>query len=1013
MSASHPKISLFLLGAPRLEVEGEVVSLATQKAQALLAFLAINETRHSRERLATLLWGNVSDKRARSNLRNALYLLRDEIGEDIFLLERHYVALQSDSVWVDFKQLERTVSQSHVEIDTLKNALALWRAPFLDGVSFSGLHVFDEWLSRERERSYLMVRDGWMRLSKLLIMQGEQAQALDAVRRVIFLDPLSEDAHQHLMRLYLRTGNRVAVLQTFEMLKKYLEQELGILPDPESVALQRKALNLEAWLPENASIHLSHQGALVGRKNEIEQLSAQWRITLPVGPARMMLLTGEPGIGKTSLLSAWRESLPNNALFLTTRAFEPQRNTAYSLWTQLLRASFDEIDLAKIDLSEQWLSELASLLPELYQKRPDLPRSRYDDSELARGRLMEAIYQWAIALARTQPLCFFVDDLQWGDQASLQVFAYLLKKGESLPLFIVATQRTGETLSHLQATVEKLQGLSVLHTQPLQRLSFDEVGVLLATLDLQPKDPITFLQRIYQETAGNPLFVVEMAQAIHHIDLDRTPELPIPSTIQGVIRTRLSRLAKETRQVLALASLLAQDFNTGFLQNAGNFPPAALANALDEASKLNIIVKQVSGSYQFSHIKIADVLAADLPPEIKQDAHKKIAQTLEKSASDEVERISYHYEKADELTFAVEYALRAAKRSVEFYVDEDALTWYERALNLLTDKNISIVPEKVRDLAPFEQIHISEHLPLDVLGLVYRQRGLIAQRTGNYAQAEADFRLALGRAENHQRLDEQGAAHNLISFLAYLRSEYHLVADHAQHTLDFGTKADVPQLRAADLRNLGIAAYHTQDFDRALSLYKEALNVYEGVEDKVGIATCYNNTGFALRTLRRYEEAILSFEKAFDHYESAGQMEGQALILANIGRTYASQGDAEKALDYLDRAHQLSRDIRADWITVKVWRTKSRVFAQKGAWEKAFEAATEAKSLAEILGSDEDLGAVYRLLGEIAAAWEESNLGAPEAYFTQSIIILERVGEQYEIQRSLDSFERYKISTGE
>ena len=142
-------------------------------------------------------------------------------------------------------------------------------------------------------------------------------------------------------------------------------------------------------------------------------------------------------------------------------------------------------------------------------------------------------------------------------------------------------------------------------------------------------------------------------------------------------------------------------------------------------------------------------------------------------------------------------------------------------------------------------------------------------------------------------------------------------------------------------------------------------------------------------------------------------MEGQALILANIGRTYASQGDAEKALDYLDRAHQLSRDIRADWITVKVWRTKSRVFAQKGAWEKAFEAATEAKSLAEILGSDEDLGAVYRLLGEIAAAWEESNLGAPEAYFTQSIIILERVGEQYEIQRSLDSFERYKISTGE
>jgi tetratricopeptide (TPR) repeat protein len=444
------------------------------------------------------------------------------------------------------------------------------------------------------------------------------------------------------------------------------------------------------------------------------------------------------------------------------------------------------------------------------------------------------------------------------------------------------------------------------------------------------------------------------------------------------------------------------------LQKTGDISAENLGLALTEALNANILTQQVSGFYQFSHIKIADVLAADLPFATKQNGHKKIAENLVQTTPDEVERISYHYEKADELTLALDYALRAAKRAVELYVDEDALTWYEHSFSLLADQELFLDPEQVRGLAPFEQIHISEQLPLDVLGLVYRQRGLIAQRTGNYAQAEADFQLALGRAKSRQRLDEQGAAHNLLSFLAYLRSEYPLVADHAKATLDFGAKADVPPLRAAGLRNLGIAAYHTQNFDRALALYEEALKVYESVGDKVGIATCHNNTGFALRTLRRYEEAVFAFEKAFLHYEAAGQIEGQALILANIGRAYAAQGNATKALDHLERAHQLSKEIRTDWITVKIWRTKGRVFAQDARWQEASDAANKALSLAEMLGSDEDIGAIYRLLGEIAAAWYEGNLGEPETYFIQSIEILKKVGEQHEIQRSMNSLARYK-----
>ena len=219
MSVSDPPAKLFLLGAPRVRIDGKTVSLPTQKAEALLAFLAVHETRHSRERLATLLWGNVSDKRARSSLRNALYILRDYIGEDIFLLERNYAAIKPNTFWVDFRHLEQTVSAPYADVEGLKEALALWRAPFLDGVSFSDLPSFDEWLSRERERSHLFYCAGWLRISKLLVMEGKYPQALEAARHLVSLDPFSEPAHRHLMRLHLISGDRVAALKIFDDLR--------------------------------------------------------------------------------------------------------------------------------------------------------------------------------------------------------------------------------------------------------------------------------------------------------------------------------------------------------------------------------------------------------------------------------------------------------------------------------------------------------------------------------------------------------------------------------------------------------------------------------------------------------------------------------------------------------------------------------------------------------------------------------------------------------------------------
>ena len=277
---------------------------------------------------------------------------------------------------------------------------------------------------------------------------------------------------------------------------------------------------------------------------------------------------------------------------------------------------------------------------------------------------------------------------------------------------------------------------------------------------------------------------------------------------------------------------------------------------------------------------------------------------------------------------------------------------------------------------------------------------MIQQRIGQYDDAEFSFRKALERGEARGRLDEQAAAHNLLSFLAYLRSDYDGVDRHAQKALNLAAQAGEPALRAPGLRHLGIAVYRTADYARARQLYDEALVAYRQAGDQLGVATVYNNIGFVLRTQACYKEAIAAFQEALTIYEATGQIEGVALICSNIGRTYAFSGDLEQAQQYLERGLTLSTESHTDWITVKIHRTMGNVFAQNEQWPQALVHAQQAQKLATSLGSAEDLGATLRLLGEIASAWPDSNLGHATAYFEQSMALLQQVGAQDELERT-------------
>jgi DNA-binding SARP family transcriptional activator len=256
---------LRLLGEPQLLYDGSSLgeSLA-QKEQALLIYLACQpEQRFSREHLATLLWGDTPQSQARYNLRRALWNLRralDQVGlppESCLVTEGTWIYVPpSAPCWVDVLDFEQVLQacfqdpQSHFSpasegIRRIRKALDLYQGNFMAGFSVLRAPNFEEWLVLERERLFLLLLRALTSLIQGFIARGERNEAIAGCQRLLVLDPLQEDIHRLLMRLYWETGQRPQALRQYNTYQELLQRELGIEPLEETQDLYRRILQTE------------------------------------------------------------------------------------------------------------------------------------------------------------------------------------------------------------------------------------------------------------------------------------------------------------------------------------------------------------------------------------------------------------------------------------------------------------------------------------------------------------------------------------------------------------------------------------------------------------------------------------------------------------------------------------------------------------------------------------------------------------------------------------------------
>ena len=671
------RLQVQLLGGVEIILDGRRLrAFHSLRLQRILALIVLRRDPQHRSRLAFELWPDSDEPQARTNLRKLLHDLRHslpDVGE-----------------FVEFdNEIVRWIATGPSEVDVLRFQDAMAAGDFdLAARLYSGDLLpacYDDWVVDERAKLRAQAYGALKRLADEAAGRSDHKATLRYAQRLIELEPTDEAAVHMQMEAHLALGDRAAALRAYHRCAEALERDLAVAPG-EAIGSMYEQLRAGAFNRDEAQAkHLASvaESPFVGRDLEWNQLKTAWD-TARKGGAHLLLVTGEPGIGKSRLaLELGRRVRAGGNMVASARAYEVAGRLPWGPVVDLLRSDALRSHIDTLD--PVWRAELARLLPEL----PDAARSSSGPSQSGdlaqRYRLFDAVSR--AILAGDRPRLLIIDDLQWCDAETIELIGFVVRSGKTAPVLIVGTVRWEEIPRHhpLVGLVDALGHDQTVTTVPLERL--DEVTTATLAARLRAEDTIDpqLATRIWRETEGNPLFVIEALRA--GISPEGSQAVLTP-TMRAVLRARLAELTDGARRVAEVAAVIGRPFPVGLMVSATGTDEREIVDHIDELWRRRIIREQ-GLAYDFSHDKLRAVALEMVSPARRRQLHRAVAEALAVELRHDIDaaspQLAAHYDQAGMVEPAINAYRVAGARAVAVSALEEAVALFRRALALLAE----------------------------------------------------------------------------------------------------------------------------------------------------------------------------------------------------------------------------------------------------------------------------------------------------------------------------------------
>jgi len=1000
-------ISIHLFGSPKILRDDAPLTLSRRKSRALVYYLAAHHAPVSREQLLALFWTDLERPAAQQTLRTTLHSLRQALGAAISA-DDGSLALAPD-VGVDSRLFEADLARGQHDPAVLAAALELYQGDFLEGFSLPDEAAFDDWVTGERERLRRLAVRALADLARHHETQGEYVTALSMLDRALAFDPLQEDLQREALRLHYLAGDRTGAIRRYAHLRQLLDDEMGVLPMAETRALYDAILtdNLppaQAQQPQPAPARRTPAAPslpatpgqtlppgeapatgpslaggqpagdtppapaaatpvpFAGREAELRALQDQLSPQTPLAERKLVLVEGEPGIGKSRLMQEFIRGA--GTLALNGAAHELEQGLPYQPLIEALRCLLAEPVWPALQAALQaqlpgvWLAEVARLLPELQPGRapagtgPDEPR------------LWEGVHQFLCAISRQHAITFFIDDLQWADASSLALLTYVTRRAraESANILFLAAARPetrGSPLATFIQTLTREDRLARLH---LARLDPEDVtrlaGEWAAGRGAAPDQVPALAGWLRTASEGNPYVLVELlrhacSQGLlaqnGQLDLAALARSPVlPQTVFSLIESRLARLSEPARRVLDAAVAAGREFDFEVVYRAAGLSEAAGLDALDELSAAGLVHPVESSAqpagphgrppltrYEFDHSLTMEVAYRQVGEPRHRLLHRRVGEAIEqvygRQRADEVAGVlAEHFAEGNQPERAAPYAFRAGQLAAGLAAWAEAAAFFEQAL--AAEDN----PQRRQAIAT--------------------ALGEAQFAAGNNAQASEAYRLALELA---LEAEEQAPIEALQLALA---------------------RAQIPQARYAEVRRLANQVRQTATSPETIAMAEFTLSTADSLEG-ADLQSATEHVQVAEQQLRLAEEQGLvppggQAEYKFQRASIAAQQ-------GNLPEAIAQYGEAMAIAD------QSAQPSALQWRILARNNLAYHMHLLKPGDPAALAFANEGLALAQESGLLGVMTYLYSTIGEIELG--QGHLTAAEERFNQGLALAERL----------------------
>ncbi|WP_066375970.1 ATP-binding protein [Herbidospora mongoliensis] len=658
--ADHPRLRLQILGPLRVWRDGVELDAGPRQQAYLLALLLARVGRPiSTSELIDLIWDyevpssalNVIHKYVgalRRLLEPAIparthgsYLQRG--GGDAYL----FTATPGTLDLLTFRELVETAKAQRSQeaaLDRYVEALGLWRGRAGEGFThrsnalpiFAGLD--DEFYAACTEAA------------EFAVSLRRPAGVLPALQLAASMAPFHEPVQAGLVSVLWAAGRQAEALSVFREVRARLADELGIDPGPELQAAHLRVLTRSPAAPSTAE---GSEGAsartaagLVGRAEELALLRQSVEMAFTGRPA-LRIVEGEPGVGKTRLVrEIATEASRRGALVVWGSCLEGDGTPSMWPWEQTLRPILDSLP---VPFREKWLvSELGSLL----QSRDDHSAAPVLPDGGAQFRLFEQVVAVVGQASAQRPLLLIVDDLQWADAASLQLFGHLAGRLPTGTVIIGALRdrapTPGSDLSRVLAMASRAPGHRRFRLGPLALTEVTEL--IRRETGHAPEAEVA--RGIHARTAGNPFYVQELSRLLG--DGDASALTGVPVTVRDVVRDRMTGLDDSAHDLLHIAAVIGRDVDLGLLARTIGVNVADCLERLEPLRALGLLetTPEDPFSWRFAHDLVRESVTETTGQQQAVRLHLRVADALEHIHTDDesvAERLAYHLRAAGPL----------------------------------------------------------------------------------------------------------------------------------------------------------------------------------------------------------------------------------------------------------------------------------------------------------------------------------------------------------------------------